>query len=105
MTGKRRRTSTKKGKNNVTENNNNLDLTREVWSEPALMELLGLKKNQIRRLRTDHGLPMRRLQVGTYVALTGELLNWLKSRPIAGQDAEDSDETAKDTPNKRKDTP
>ena len=85
--------------------NGNVDLTREVWSEPALMELLGIKKNQVRRLRTEHGMPMRRLQVGTYVALTGELLNWLKSRSIAGQDAKDDGQTAKDTPERLKDTP
>lgn len=89
----------------MSENGNNLDLTREVWSEAAIMELLGIRKNQVRRLRTEHGMPMRRLQVGTYVALTGELLNWIRSRPIAGQDAKDNNESAKDTTEKLKDTP
>ena len=90
---------------NMNDTNSNLDLTREVWSEPALMELLGIKKNQVRRLRTDHGMPMRRLQVGIYVGLTGELLKWIKSLPIAGPDAKDSGEIAKDGADKLKDTP
>lgn len=85
--------------------NENLDLPREVWSEAALMELFGCKKPQIRRLRTDHGMPMRRLQVGIYVGLTDELVKWLRSRPIAGQCVEDSVETLEDIAEKPKDTP
>ena len=75
-----------------------IDLTKEVWSAVALAELLGVKKIQMARLRSEHGLPMRKLQKGIYVALTVELLEWLKSRPIAGQDDDSITETGDKVP-------
>jgi len=67
-----------------------VDLTKQVWSESALMELLGVKKNTLRNLRVVHGLPMRRLQVGSYVALSDEVLDWLRCREPTGGETIDA---------------
>ena len=53
------------------------DLARRVWSEQGLMELLGCKKNQVRRMRTDYGLPFVRLQKGLYAYMAEDVLAWL----------------------------
>ena len=72
--------------------NEQLDLTKEVWSEQALCELLGMKKNQVRYLTLAAGLPMRRLQRGCYVVLGTDLIGWLRSKPIVKRENhEDAD--------------
>ena len=57
-----------------------LDLARIVWSEQALMELFGCKKNQVRGLRVNHGLPFVRLQSGLTVYLAEDVLEWIVRR-------------------------
>jgi hypothetical protein len=57
-----------------------LDLARIVWSEQGLMELLGAKKNQVRGLRLNHGLPFVRLQSGLTVYLAEDVLEWIERR-------------------------
>jgi len=56
------------------------DLARIVWSEQGLMELLGCKKNQVRRMRTEHGLPFVRLQLGLYVYVAEDVLAWIEGK-------------------------
>lgn len=60
--------------------NENLDLAKEVWSEPGMQELLGCTKKQLRRLTLEYDLPAIRLQTGLYVYLAGEVRQWLDER-------------------------
>lgn len=82
-----------------------VDLAKRVWSEHALMELLGVKKNTLRNLRVVHGLPMRRLQSGCYVALADEVLEWLSGREPAGARGKDTPKIAKNPAKIAKNTP
>ena len=58
----------------------NTDLTKEVWSEQGMMELLGCTKEQLRRLTLEGGLPAVRLERGLYVYMAGPVLGWLAAR-------------------------
>ena len=72
---------------------NEPDLARIVWSEQGLMELLGCKKNQIRRMRTEYGLPFVRLQKGLYAYMAGDVLAWLgKMREASASTSPQCDE-------------
>jgi hypothetical protein len=61
---------------------NETDLVKMVWNENAVCQLLGVKKISLRSLRTQHGLPMRRLQIGAYVCLADELLAWIRTKNV-----------------------
>ena len=58
----------------------NEDLAKEVWSETAMLELLGCNKKQLRRLTLEGGLPGVRLERGFYVYLAGDVRKWLADR-------------------------
>lgn len=60
-----------------------VELAEAVWSEPALAELLGMRKAQLRRLRQSANFPLRRVCKGMYVALASDVLAWVKSQPLA----------------------
>ena len=57
-----------------------VDLAKELWSEEAVQELLGVKRNQLANLRAKHDLPAVRLARGVRVYLAEDLLAWVRSR-------------------------
>lgn len=57
-----------------------MDLAKELWSEEAVQELLGVKRNQLANLRAKHDLPAVRLARGVRVYLAEDLLAWVGSR-------------------------
>lgn len=57
-----------------------MDLAKEIWSEEAVLELLGVKRNQLANLRARHALPAVRLARGVRVYLAGDLLAWVRGR-------------------------
>ena len=57
-----------------------VDLAKELWSEEAVQELLGVKRNQLANLRAKHDLPAVRLARGVRVYLAEDLLAWVGSR-------------------------
>ena len=56
-----------------------MELAKEVWSEEAVQELLGVKRNQLANLRARHDLPAVRLARGVRVYLAEDLLSWVCS--------------------------
>lgn len=54
-----------------------IELAKEVWSEQAMIELLGCSKTQLRRLTLEGGLRGVRLQAGLYVYLAEDVRKWL----------------------------
>lgn len=57
-----------------------MDLAKEIWSEEAVLELLGVKRNQLANLRARHDLPAVRLARGVRVYLAADLLAWVRQR-------------------------
>ena len=57
-----------------------VDLTREIWNEESVQELLGVNRNQLTNLRARHDLPGVRLARGVRVYLADELLAWVRQR-------------------------
>jgi hypothetical protein len=57
-----------------------MDLAKEIWSEEAVLELLGVKRLQLANLRARHGLPAVRLARGVRVYLADEVLAWVQAR-------------------------
>jgi len=68
-----------------------VELTKEVWNEEGMSQLLGCKRSQLRGLSAQHGLPRRRLQKGLYVYLADEVLRWLNERPVIGGEEEEGE--------------
>lgn len=64
-----------------------LDLAKLVWSETAMLELLGCKRSTLRRFVLEGGLPAVRLQAGMYCFLAGDVANWLEGRKVTRQAA------------------
>ncbi len=63
-----------------------MDLAKEIWSEEAVLELLGVQRNQLANLRVKHDLPAVRLARGVRVYLAGDVLEWVRGRAKGGQD-------------------
>ena len=59
---------------------NTLELAKEIWSEESILDLLGVKRNQLANLRAKHGLPAVRLARGVRVYLAGDVLTWVRGR-------------------------
>ena len=55
-----------------------LPLEQVVYSEPAILELLGIDKETLDDLRREKGLPFVRLTTRARVYLADEVLDWLK---------------------------
>ena len=51
-----------------------------VYSEAAVLELLGIDKKTLDGLRRERGFPTVRLTARTRVYLANEILAWLKER-------------------------
>ena len=60
--------------------NTNEDLAKSIWSEAGMMELLGCRKQQLRRLTLEGGLPGIRLEKGWYVYHSSDVLKFLAAR-------------------------
>lgn len=56
----------------------NLPLEQLVYSEAAMLELLGVDKNTLDDLRREKGFPTVRLTTKARVYLADEALAWLK---------------------------
>ena len=57
-----------------------LPLEQLVYSEAAMLELLGIDKNTLDDLRREKGFPFLRLTTRSRVYLVDEVLAWLKER-------------------------
>lgn len=57
-----------------------LTLEQLVYSEAAMLELLGIDKKTLDDLRREKGLPFVRLTARARVYLTDEVLDWLKKQ-------------------------
>ena len=55
-----------------------LSLEQIVYSEDAILELLGVDKNTLDVLRREKGFPAVRLTVRSRVYLADQVLAWLK---------------------------
>jgi len=57
-----------------------LPLEQLVYSEAAMLELLGIEKSTLDDLRREKGFPAVRLTTRARVYLADEVLAWLKQR-------------------------
>lgn len=57
-----------------------LPLEQEVYSEAAMLELLGVDKKVLDDLRREKGFPAVRLTTRARVYLADEVLGWLKQK-------------------------
>lgn len=57
-----------------------LPLEQTVYSEAAMLELLGVDKKTLDDLRREKGLPFVRLTARARVYLADEVLGWLKEQ-------------------------
>ena len=57
---------------------NKLPLENLVYSEPAMLELLGIGRETLDTLRLEKGLPFVRLTSRARIYLADEVLGWLK---------------------------
>jgi hypothetical protein len=78
--------------------NQQVELEKEIWSEKNLMELLGCQKKQtMRRLVLESGMPRIRLGLGFYVFPARDVLKWLLDRKVVevgcGGTADDGERT------------
>jgi hypothetical protein len=55
-------------------------LENSVYSEAALLELLGIEQGTLNSLRLDKGFPVVRLDDRHRVYLAEDVLGWLKER-------------------------
>ena len=69
---------------------NTTDLAKTIWSEESVLDLLGVKRNQLANLRARRGLPAVRLARGVRVYLAEDLLAWVKKRRNGGETDETS---------------
>ena len=53
-------------------------LEQQVWNEKAIMELLGIEKRTLDKLRLEDNLPFVRLTAKARVYLADDVLNWVK---------------------------
>lgn len=58
----------------------NVPLETLVYSEAAMLELLGIDKSTLDDLRRERGFPFVRLTTRARVYLAHEVLAWLKQR-------------------------
>ena len=59
-------------------------LEQAVWSEGALLDLLGIDRKTLDYLRAEKGFPVVRVTVRSRVYLADDVLRWLKSRAATG---------------------
>ena len=57
----------------------NRTLEQKVWSEQALLEVLGIEKRALDKLRLEDDFPYIRLTVEARVYLADAILNWLNN--------------------------
>ena len=60
--------------------NTTVELAKEVWSETALAEVLGVTGKQLRRMILEDNAPGIRLERGKYVFMARDVLNWLETK-------------------------
>lgn len=53
-------------------------LEQEIWSEQALLDLLGIEKRTLDALRQDKDFPYVRLTAKARVYLAEDVLSWFK---------------------------
>jgi len=63
-------------------NQTNEDTLQNVLTEKELLELLGLKKAALSRLRNENRLPFLRVSRTSRLYLESDVVKWLKSRKI-----------------------
>ena len=61
------------------ENNQRLELTKDVWSEQAIMELLGINQKQLDNLRREKDLPCVHLNRRVRVYFADEVMKFLEA--------------------------
>lgn len=62
----------------------NQTLEQQIWNEQAIMELLGVNRNQLDRLRYEKGFPCVHLGQRIRVYLASEVLDFLKRHAGSG---------------------
>ena len=60
------------------ENNQTLELEKLIWSEQAMMELLGVSKKQLARLRREKDFPCIHLTRNIILYLSDEVLDFVQ---------------------------
>ena len=65
------------------ENNQTMELAKDVWSEQAMMELLGVNRKQLDNLRREKDFPSVPLTRSVRVYLIEEVLEFVKG--VAGR--------------------
>lgn len=57
-----------------------VELTQRIWNEKAMMDLLGVSRLQLGRLRREKGLPSVELFRGSHVFLAEQVNVWMQER-------------------------
>ena len=56
-----------------------MELEKQIWSEQALMELLGVTKKQLDNLRLEKGLPCVHINRRVRIYFADEVMEFLKT--------------------------